>query len=429
VAPSGGDLGASLPTNITRERVVFPSDLGASLPTNITRERVVFPSAIAKARWLGDAAVRDSRLPLVRWTAWMLAPKGLSLLACAERFQAYCRDKIRFVDDPDNFETFESSDVTLVRGYNDCDGKARTFVALCLARGVEARIRNIFSSPDDFYHVQAEVRIPGTEQNPSAENGWLVCEFTLQSVELGQGGEASREGAFNAPRWLAFSPAVPSRWTPAMQHGNASQAASLTRDEHHRWARPILIQAWQNLFGTSPSVAALQMVGGQASLETVYGYGWSAASGGQGSNNWGAVDWTPASSNDYFESTDHDAQGNTISVKFKKYDTPLDGATDFLNQALIVRPLAMNEVDTGNATAYADALRRSHYFVAPTDQYALAIYNNAKEIANALGEPLLVNLDSPGPSSGLVGGGSAAAAVLLLFGAAAVLGYVVYEFT
>ena len=168
-------------------------------PAAITRERVSFDDAFAKGRWLGEAAARDSELPFVAWASHVIAPTN-DPVACAELLFLYCRDAIEFVDDPGDFETFESSDVILERGYDDCDGKARCFVAMCLARGIPARIRAILDDPDDFYHVQAEVKLPGSEILPGAlPNGWLLCEFTLPYVELGQGGEARAGGRYGAP--------------------------------------------------------------------------------------------------------------------------------------------------------------------------------------------------------------------------------------
>jgi hypothetical protein len=394
-------------------------------PAGITRERVVFGSAVEKARWLGEAARRDAELPFVRWAARTIASPDAGPIECAEAFFRYCRDGIAFVDDPGDFETFESSDVILERGYDDCDGKARCFVALCLARGIPARVRNIFGGEDDYYHVQAEVRLPHSEVLPAAlPGGWLICEFTLPDVELGQGGEARAGGAYHPGPWLSISPEEPSRWSRATE--GAAEAGSLERDQRHRDARPILLAAWRSLFGgDEPDLTELQMAGAQASGETLYGHGWSAASGGQGSNNWGAVDWTPRDPpGEFFQSTDTDANGNTIGVKFRTYPTPLDGAVDFLKQALVIRPLAAAVIDNGNATSYADALRRSHYFVAPVSQYALMIRNNAAELARALGEPLMVALDSDGNPGGSASAGSGGLVALGLAAAAAIGTYV-----
>ncbi len=71
----------------------------------------------------------------------------------------------------------------LERGADDCDGKSRLFVALVRAApigGVEARILPVFRhhkgifTPDDFVHVQAQVRWPGSEKKIHAgAGGWL----------------------------------------------------------------------------------------------------------------------------------------------------------------------------------------------------------------------------------------------------------------
>lgn len=77
----------------------------------------------------------------------------------------------------------------LRRGEDDCDAKARLFVALALASGLQARIvprwRPALAGPQTpkartLSHVSAEVAIDGK---------WLPVELTLSRARLGEIGE------------------------------------------------------------------------------------------------------------------------------------------------------------------------------------------------------------------------------------------------
>lgn len=62
------------------------------------------------------------------------------------------------------------------RGLDDCDAKARLFVALCLARGFEARLWPLWK--DGFLtHVAAEVKYNGQ---------WVHAETILSRARLGE---------------------------------------------------------------------------------------------------------------------------------------------------------------------------------------------------------------------------------------------------
>jgi transglutaminase-like putative cysteine protease len=82
----------------------------------------------------------------------------------------------------------------LTRGTDDCDAKARLFVALCLAGGLSARMVPYWKTPDgassheqikcpsgaQLYHVAAEVWL---------DNKWEPVELTLSRARLGERGE------------------------------------------------------------------------------------------------------------------------------------------------------------------------------------------------------------------------------------------------
>lgn len=90
---------------------------------------VHFPSNVAKARYMAEAGAADVwHHEVQRWAA------VFNRLPLAERPAAilrFCQYAIEYVRDPKR-EVLEDSTVTLLRGYGDCDAKARVFVALSL---------------------------------------------------------------------------------------------------------------------------------------------------------------------------------------------------------------------------------------------------------------------------------------------------------
>jgi transglutaminase-like putative cysteine protease len=81
----------------------------------------------------------------------------------------------------------------LLRGTDDCDAKARLFVAICLAAGISAEVVPYWRRVDgtthhepygrdgeQLYHVAARVFLGGK---------WLPVELTLSRARLGEPGE------------------------------------------------------------------------------------------------------------------------------------------------------------------------------------------------------------------------------------------------
>jgi transglutaminase-like putative cysteine protease len=147
-----------------------------------------------KAAWLDAMATLDARLPETRALARRFAmgryadPNELGALA--REFHRFVRDSIRYVRDPAG-EEFTDSDHILLRGYGDCDDKARLFVALCRSAGIAARTRPCFIG-DDFVHVQAEVLLSKSEEGAacfreSPDCGWCLSELIVKGIDLGEG--------------------------------------------------------------------------------------------------------------------------------------------------------------------------------------------------------------------------------------------------
>jgi transglutaminase-like putative cysteine protease len=157
----------------------------------VRRRAVLFDDWQAKCAYLDGAASVDARRPytrqVARWIAVCHDPNDRA--GMARDLFVLVRDHVKYVHDPDS-EEFSDSDVILSQGYGDCDDKARAFVALCRSLRLEAQIRPVLSrrpdGGDDFTHVQARVRWPGSYQEPKAgPGGWLVAELILAAAELG----------------------------------------------------------------------------------------------------------------------------------------------------------------------------------------------------------------------------------------------------
>jgi len=157
----------------------------------IRRRGITFADWQEKARWLDGAAQDDARRPYVRevarWIAMAFDPNNREAIARA--IFALVRDQVRYIPDPDS-EEFSDSDLILHGGYGDCDDKARVFVALARSLRFDAAIRPVLSrrtdGADDFTHVQAVIRWPGSAMLPNAGRaGWITAELILASAQLG----------------------------------------------------------------------------------------------------------------------------------------------------------------------------------------------------------------------------------------------------
>lgn len=144
-----------------------------------------------------DARVR--RLAVHLWDASGHAPRAFLALA-----QAYCRDVIRYVTDTDQYGGEDIAPAGRIgdaidSGADDCDAKARLFVALCLAVRLHAEMVPHWSKDengaDDLSHVSAEVDLEGKK---------VPVELTLSRARLGEipkdvPRETTGHWALNAP--------------------------------------------------------------------------------------------------------------------------------------------------------------------------------------------------------------------------------------
>jgi len=153
------------------------------------------PKELKKWRVLQDAQEHDLKTPLMQRLGHFLAllcngneRRIAELALCmANQCIAYESD-IRRV----GHEDFDKPDNVWRRGVDDCDGKARLFVALCRAADVRAELVPGWKpdelNPNELWlsHVSAKVRTGGI---------WLPVELTLKRAQLGEvGQQVPKEG-------------------------------------------------------------------------------------------------------------------------------------------------------------------------------------------------------------------------------------------
>jgi len=154
------------------------------------RKREYTPNIDSQEKWklLQEMPVIDSKNEHLRHMAdliWELS--GHRVLRFFKLALAVARDGISFASDIKQFGHEDIAGVTrapekndaidaYIRGEDDCDSKARLFVALCLARGFNARLWPLWKE-GELTHVAAEVEYRGK---------WLHAETILSRARLGE---------------------------------------------------------------------------------------------------------------------------------------------------------------------------------------------------------------------------------------------------
>lgn len=110
----------------------------------------------------------------------------------------------------------------------------------------------------------------------------------------------------------------------------ASAFEKIAAGESDRWARGIIIQAFQKVMGREPTIAEAELVQAVAKLESNYGKAWGSGEAGQ-SHNWGAIQ----TQNPNVPSFSHNdtrpnekGQSVTYQTKFRSYPDDVSGAAD-----------------------------------------------------------------------------------------------------
>lgn len=212
--------------------------------------------------------------------------------------------------------------------------------------------------------------------------------------------------------------------------------------ETHRWARGVLLRAWDRwLPGDEPTLEEIQAIQSLAAHDGQYGRGWpdkpSPLTGYQTSmsqcNNWGAIQCKCKAENGvccegcgyWFDSTPTPEGQRYFEQCFRCYATPEDGALDVLKFLGAGYPKVMDALPSGNLDEIAWQMRLGNYFHGFTTdkreaarQYAEAMEKQAKAIAEALDEPLVAYRKGEGPlglSWGAIGLGVGAGLLGLAF--------------
>lgn len=231
------------------------------------------------------------------------------------------------------------------------------------------------------------------------ENAWKRRERRLDEREL--------EGAISYTRFRpgltlaadAYEQRVTS--SPASASTAASASPPAPGQSVDAWARGVLLRAWERQHPGKPLLdAERQGLMAIARHERMYGLA-KKPEAGIGKNNWGGVQCPgrgPCGPGCY-PGGDKDAQGESYSACFKVYATPEDGAADMIRQVTTRRPHVWDALRSGDLGQVAQTMGESRVIngdVAPIYHetnpkvYGDALFRHAKELAQALGEPLFV---------------------------------------
>jgi len=150
---------------------------------------VTFADWESKAKFLDGAATLDARFPVVRDMARRITrsrnPNDYQG-AIGDLF-TYVQKRVKYVNDPQS-EEFSDAQQVLESLEGDCDDKVRAFVGMVrsLYNGdrVQVAVRPVLRV-DDFAHVQAVVRWPGSVAFRPGTGGWVTAEVILRDAKLG----------------------------------------------------------------------------------------------------------------------------------------------------------------------------------------------------------------------------------------------------
>ena len=160
--------------------------------------------------FLRDIPARDAQSPELRqvaahlWAVACLSPNPR--WAFVELAQATARDLIRYVLDTDRVGREQVDGFTdpyisplepIVRGADDCDAKARLFVALCLAQGIAAEMvplpsEQAIAAGSNLQHVSGRVFVSvpywdrETREIKEGAKQWLSVETILARAKAGE---------------------------------------------------------------------------------------------------------------------------------------------------------------------------------------------------------------------------------------------------
>lgn len=164
------------------------------------RRIIEFRTELDKAVYLNrQAHTRDQLSPRVQQAA-----KQFSTCAgpqdALEQLHRWVRDSVKYKHDPGGREQFADAETVLERRFDDCDGKARVFVAIATALGelrptwaIEAEIVPHWRA-GHFVHVSARARWRGSRYHVRANpQGYVPSDPIVGGLEFGQDPEEARD--------------------------------------------------------------------------------------------------------------------------------------------------------------------------------------------------------------------------------------------
>lgn len=200
---------------------------------------------------------------------------------------------------------------------------------------------------------------------------------------------------------------------PASWGAMTGKAAAGITDKHAQFGRDAILAAWEgvttgNKWGIDPkpNLAALQIAGAQANLESNYGlaqYVNKTIPEGQPGhssgviNNWGAVQGQPG-----FLASDTHADGSPYTAHYKIYATPAEGAADMIRHMTVLRPTSWKHMLEGDIDAWSQSMRAKDplsgqglYFEQSSEGRAQGIEKRVANIAFTLNEPIAAKRGGP----------------------------------
>jgi hypothetical protein len=157
--------------------------------------------------------------------------------------------------------------------------------------------------------------------------------------------------------------------------GGASSAQVATRDVDARRTpasmgeiRTAITRALETATGGRPNSRAVDVLSAQVSLETAHG-------GAMYNFNFGGIKGASPQGETANYLTHEVLGGQTVTLKqgFRAYHSIDEGARDYVSVLRTRFPQAYAQALAGNVDGFAHALKQSHYFTAPEDQYAAGL--------------------------------------------------------
>lgn len=167
-----------------------------------------------------------------------------------------------------------------------------------------------------------------------------------------------------------------------------------------RWARDVVLEAWiAEHPGLEPGLAEIQAMQAIGRHEGAYGLATKPPQW-KGSNNWGAIQCKkgPPCDEGCFQAPDSHLDGTPYEWCYAKYASAVAGARALIRLVTKRRPTVWEAMRAGDADGIGREMLDTRYNETPGPRYAGNVARNAREIAEAIGEPWVVRRAEDGPA-------------------------------